>query len=171
MWHKSADETNYFWQKWMSWDETTRQPSDMGVNLETTRPVNIMAMNAANDFTAGNPNGGGCIAAATWALHMEWISPISSWPARVSEYTTPACQMGIDAAGKFPSFVENDAHWDKFLAYSAQVADHGMPLWSALIKSGANKLGQLTNQRIGNAVGALAQKGVRALAGMNKKRK
>lgn len=169
MWHKPADDTFYFWQRWVNWDESTRLPSDLGVNLATTRPVNIIAMNATNDFTAGNPNGGGCVAAATWGCHLEWLSPVSIVEQRVSEYTTQACMIGVDAVGKFPSFVENDAHWDKFLAYSSAIADHGMPMWSALIRTGANALGKLTNKRIGAAAGNLAMKGVRALAKRNRR--
>lgn len=164
MWHKPADDTFYFWQRWVNWDEQTRQPSDLGVNLETTRPVNIIAMTATNDFTTGNPNGGGCVAAATWGILFEWLCPVSIYTQEVSEYTTAACQIGIDAVGKFPSFTDNDSHWDKFLAYSAQVADHGMPLWNALIRTGEGKLAKLTNPKIAGAVGNLARRGVKALA-------
>lgn len=169
MWHKSADDTFYFWQRWVNWDENTRAPSDLGVNLETTRPVNIMAMNATNDFTDGNPNGGGCIGAATWSCMIEWMCPISIYPQEYSPFTTEACQKGIDAAGKFPSFVENDAHWDKFLAYSAQVADHGAPLWKALIQSGEDRLARW-NPKVAKAAGDVARKGLGWLAGRNAKR-
>lgn len=173
MWHKASDDTFYFWQKWVTWNETTRTPDDCFVSLETTRPVNIIAMNATNDppGTEGNPNGGGCICAATWAIMLEWFCPVSCYPSTLSPYTTQSCIIGIDAAGKFPSFVENDSHWDKFLAYSSAVANHGAPLWRALIGKGGDYLGKKFGSGVGKAFTKAGNNAVNALGARSRKRK
>ncbi len=98
--------------------------------------------------------------AATWAVMLEWFCPVSCYPSTLSPYTTEACIIGIDAAGKFPSFVDNDSHWDKFLAYSSAIANHGAPLWNALIKTGGDKIGG----SLGKAFTQAGQRGVAALA-------
>lgn len=164
IYHKPSDLKDFFWQKWISWDENTKEPNNVGVSLETDRPVKIIAMNATNDFTTGNPSGGGCVAALTYACMLEWVCPVSWYPVAKSPFSMEGCAKGIDAMGGFPDFVENDTHWEKMLGYAAAVADHGAPLFRALINSGADRLGKLSPflgrvaKSAGNAAITAAQK-------------
>lgn len=150
IYHKPIDVSFTIWQKWTEWDIRTKAPSNLGVKIDTVRPVKVMAVIATNDFTPGNPNGGGCVGAITYACMMEWICPVSYYPKRLSPYTREACAIALDAIGHFPDFVENDAHWDKMMGYIGHtisqgipaLANHGAPFFRALIDKGSRKVGE-----------------------------
>lgn len=67
---------DYDWQYWTTYDIETEQAVDVAVPIDSDRTVKVMALNATNDFTDGNPSGGGCVAAITYAAMLEWVTQV-----------------------------------------------------------------------------------------------
>ena len=44
----------------------------------------------------------------------------------------------------FPDFTENDAHWEKFLGYAAQLAGKNAPFLRAMLNSGTDRLSRIS---------------------------
>lgn len=104
--------------------------------------------NHSAEITDAYPN-----ARRTWSCFIDAAPQVDWFPAVQSDYTREGCWKGIDAMRGFPDFTENDAHWEKFLGYAAQLAGQNAPFLRALVNSGADRLSRIS-PFLGRAAGA-----------------
>lgn len=172
IYHKPTQITDFNYHPFASWDAEWKVPDDMWVPLETGRPVKMIACTAANDNTSGNPTGGGASCFLTVATMIEWIPPVGCYARQKSLYSREACADGIDMAGNFPDFTDNDSHWEQFVDFAARAANLTAPVLRAAIEAGTTKLANINPKLAGIAKGlnTVGQRAVSAAQSYVKKR-